>query len=122
MKKLLLSILLMCYTIVMFKPVLPFIADCISHAFFYTQHMATVHYENGKYHVHYEAAKNVKEDATGKTASSSSSKKDTAPTEYISATLFADFIIHYFSNTHSFTNSPSLMSGITNNNYPPPRF
>ena len=122
MKKLVLSILLMCYTIVMFKPVLPFIADFISHAFFYTQHMATVHYENGKYHVHYEAAKNIKEDATGKTASSSSSKKDTAPTEYFSPTIFADFIIYYFSNTHSFTNAPSLMSGITNNNYPPPRF
>ena len=122
MKKLLSPILLMCCAIVMFKPVLPFIVDGISHTFFYTQHMATVHYENGKYHVHYEAAKNVKEDASGKTASSSSSKKDTGPTEYTSTTIFVDFIVHYFSNTHSFTNAPSLMSGIINNNYPPPRF
>lgn len=113
----------MCYTIVIFKPVLPFITDCISHALFYSQHMATVHYENGKYHVHYEAAKNAKEDATGKTASSSSSKKNTAPTEYLSmATVYVDLIIHYFSNSHSSSIAPSLMSGISQNNYPPPRF
>ncbi len=122
MKKLLLSILLMCYTIVMFKPVLPFIADCISHAFFYTQHMATVHYENGKYHVHYEAAKNIKEDAAGKTPASSSSKKDTAPTEYMyMAATQANVVMQNFSKPYTSSIATGLKTGISKNNYPPPR-
>jgi hypothetical protein len=122
MKKLLLSILLMCYAVVMFKPVLPFISDFIGHVFFYTQHMATVHYENGNYHVHYETAKDVKEEKSDKLPSSSSSKNDTTSTEHILSVCKQDNFFAAYSNIkYSSSIIPSLISGISKNNYPPPR-
>lgn len=35
---------------------MPILKDVVAHTFFKMQHMATVHYENGKYHVHTEMA------------------------------------------------------------------
>jgi hypothetical protein len=61
MKKALLYLLLFSYTTLVCKPLLPSLSDAIAHIFWYSDHMATVHYEQGKYHVHYEyqqAAKN----------------------------------------------------------------
>jgi hypothetical protein len=62
MKKLFLHIILISYTALLFKPVMPYVNDFISHAFFYAKHMATVHMENGQYHVHFEAAENSKQE------------------------------------------------------------
>ena len=56
MKKGLLYLLLFSYAVIIFKPVMPTIADTMAHIFWYSHHMATVHYENGKYHVHLEYA------------------------------------------------------------------
>ena len=47
---------------VVLKPVSPFIADTVEHILNYTKHMATVHYENGKYHLHTELETISKED------------------------------------------------------------
>ena len=66
MKKLLLYIVLCSYAIVMVKPALPYVQDVIGHILFYKQHMATVHFEDGKYHVHKEVAKNAKEENSNK--------------------------------------------------------
>lgn len=41
----------------MFKPLLPYLSDFVAHVCWYSQHLATVHYEHGKYHVHYEVNK-----------------------------------------------------------------
>ena len=122
MKKLLLSILLMCYTVVMLKPVLPFMADFIGHVFFYTQHMATVHYENGAYHVHYETAKDVKEEKSDK-STSSAAKKDNSSNEYIITATKQQpaFIATLKDASYALTATPSLASSIAQNNYPPPR-
>ncbi|MEO5681069.1 MAG: hypothetical protein ABIQ88_00445 [Chitinophagaceae bacterium] len=54
MKKALLYLLLFSYITIICKPVLPSLSDGIAHIFWYTDHMATVHYEHGKYHVHNE--------------------------------------------------------------------
>ncbi len=65
MKKALLYLLLFSYSAIVLKPVFPTIADTVAHIFWYSEHMATVHYEHGKYHVHYEyeqAAKNSQPD------------------------------------------------------------
>ena len=66
MKKGLLYIVLFSYAIVIIKPALPYVSDFIGHALFYQQHLATVHFENGKYHLHKEVAKNIKEENSGK--------------------------------------------------------
>jgi hypothetical protein len=121
MKKLLLHIILMSYAVVVFKPVLPFINDFIGHVFFLSKHMATVHVENGKYHVHYETAKDAKEEKSDKNAAAS--KKDNSANDQIVIipkllTPYAAIIIgkKYFA-----VSSSTTLSGISNLNYPPPR-
>ena len=44
------------YSFALIKPAMPLVSDVIAHTFYKMQHMATVHYENGKYHVHAELA------------------------------------------------------------------
>lgn len=42
------------YSFALLKPVFPVVNDIIAHTFYKMQHMATVHYENGAYHLHAE--------------------------------------------------------------------
>ena len=42
------------YVFGLIKPITPIIKDVIAHAFFKTSHEASIHYENGKYHMHIE--------------------------------------------------------------------
>lgn len=121
MKRLLLYILLSCYTITIVKPVLPYISDFISHVFFYTQHMATVHYENGNYHVHYETAKAVKEESDNK-GPLPSSKKDNSTNEHLLTAIhpFA-FNSEIKAAEYAIKADPSIIAGTAQNNYPPPR-
>ena len=102
------------------KPVLPFVSDCIAHVFFYAHHMATVHYENGKYHVHYEMAKDSKEERSDK--NTSTSKKDNPVNEHL-VTVYKQpvYVIALSDNEYALTTSPSLLNGDIKNNYPPPR-
>ncbi len=46
--------LLVIYMFGILKPLSPIVSDLISHTFDKANHMATVHFENGKYHVHKE--------------------------------------------------------------------
>ena len=54
MKKEIATLLLLCYALVLFKPVLPVVADAFAHVFMEERHTATVHFENGRYHLHLE--------------------------------------------------------------------
>ena len=84
--------------------------------------MATVHYENGQYHLHYEVEKNSKEQKSDK-ATAPSSKKDNSSNEHtISALETSNFSIAYFVTKYTLSNTPAAVSGIIKNNYPPPRF
>ena len=51
------------YTFGLIKPVMPLVKDIIAHTFFESSHMATVHYENGRYHIHLELKEEVKNNA-----------------------------------------------------------
>jgi hypothetical protein len=120
MKKLLLHILLICQAVVLFKPVLPFLSDFVSHAFFYTQHMATVHYENGKYHVHYETAKDTKEEKQDK--NTPASQKNNSTSEYIiTTTQQPAFVVALSKDEYAIAAPSQLLSGMVQNNFPPPR-
>jgi hypothetical protein len=54
MKKQLAIIMLLCYASVMLRPLVPVVSDFLAHTFWNSEHIATVHYENGHYHLHYE--------------------------------------------------------------------
>jgi hypothetical protein len=47
-------ILIGIYAFALLRPVMPVVNDAIAHIFFEMEHLATVHYENGKYHIHLE--------------------------------------------------------------------
>jgi hypothetical protein len=120
MKKLLLHIVLFSYAIVMFKPAFPYIKDAVNHLVFYKQHMATVHFENGKYHVHAEVAKNVQEDNSNKNIPSS--KKEITSTDHI--VIINKELSHITilsSNKYPLPANDDLLAGNTAYNYPPPR-
>lgn len=119
MKKASLYILLFSYTTVMLKPVAPWFSDLVAHVFYYSQHMATVHYENGKFHVHKEITDNAKKDGPEKQAPSS--KKDNVASDHISFVRNNLLPGLNFIFKHSNPHSPSLTDTELLTDYPPPR-
>ena len=105
----------------MFKPVFPYLNDVIAHVLFYQQHMATVHFENGKYHLHKEVVKNVKEENSNKN-SLPEKKKNSSTFEYVSTVnksslpVASKSSLQYAVHKQQHNISPSLAY-----NYPPPR-
>jgi hypothetical protein len=121
MKKIILYIVLLSYTVVMLKPAMPYVSDFIGHVFFYAKHMATVHQENGKYHVHFETAKDAAKETSDKTTTPSS-KKDTSPNEHIIAIVKQPAIfIATVITKYPLTSAAATINGVAKNNYPPPR-
>ncbi len=60
-----LKLMLLVYVFGIVKPITPILKDTLAHAFFNSEHNATMHYENGKYHLHLELVKeNKKTDAS----------------------------------------------------------
>ncbi|MDQ3111191.1 MAG: hypothetical protein M3R17_14965 [Bacteroidota bacterium] len=62
MKKQIAILLLLCYSLALVKPLAPALSDLFAHSFWKTEHLASVHYENGKYHLHIDMEKAGKED------------------------------------------------------------
>ncbi len=120
MKKLLLHIILFSYAIVMFKPAFPYVEDFISHVLFYKQHMATIHFENGKYHVHTEVAKIAKEENSNKSVPSS--KKDNSTSDHIVYRNNAVMCVSAINSLkYKLPATVVLPDGNLSDNYPPPR-
>ena len=55
-KRFVIYTLLYVYCFGLIKPIMPIVNDIIAHTFYKMEHLATVHFENGKYHVHAELA------------------------------------------------------------------
>lgn len=103
----------------MLKPVSPYISDTIAHVFYYAQHMATVHYENGKLHVHKEVIAQAKEEAAAK--DQSIERKDTSIADHI---LSAEKEVFYY--TEILIVQPALLTILPEQflqaDYPPPKY
>lgn len=89
MKKIITYILLFAYTTSTVMPVLPYATDALAHTFWLYQHISTVHYENGNYHSHYEAATIAKKTSTEK--QNDTSKLISFATEHIPAKASIDY-------------------------------
>jgi hypothetical protein len=61
----LIYLLFIVYSLSLVKPLLPVISDTIAHVFWYSQHLATVHFEKGKYHLHLAVMKASNEKQNG---------------------------------------------------------
>lgn len=118
MKKAFLYLFLFSYSIVVCKPVMPSIADTIAHIFWYSEHIAKVHYENGKYHVHLEYQQAAKDHSPEK---ESSLPKSESLTEHLLS--FADYSFNTpsCSSPDFFIASVSIDSVQLDNDFPPPK-
>ena len=119
MKKLILHIVLLSYTVIILKPVLPYVSDFAGHVFFYAQHMATVHVENGKLHIHQEIVNNAKKSASQKEAPSS--KKENTTVDHISPLKKETTAVTGLNSTVQIPQSTALQFNYLSGEYPPPR-
>ena len=118
MKKALLYHLLFSYLTVVVKPVLPTISDTIAHIFWYSEHMATVHYEHGKYHVHMEYTEAAKK---GYPEKNNVLREDESLSFHLSTVHTYDFTV-YARVTNKFFLSSSMLPIVYGNRlYPPPK-
>ncbi len=62
MRKEIATFLLVFYMAALIRPLMPCINDALAHTFWKSEHLATVHFENGKYHLHLDMQKNGKQD------------------------------------------------------------
>ncbi|HZE82902.1 MAG TPA: hypothetical protein VE035_01275 [Puia sp.] len=119
MKKALLYLLMFSYSTMLIRPVMPSVLDLIAHTFWYSQHMATVHFENGKYHVHYEymaeSRKNFPEKSTAVRTDSPASDHLVSRTTYNFSISLP--VIKKERTRESF----SLPSCFLASDYPPPK-
>ena len=105
----------------MVKPALPYVQDFVGHILFYKQHMATVHFENGKYHLHKEVAKNAKEENSNKNTLPEK-KKSGSNYEYLAnANKSILQLTSLSSSIYSLYNKQYITSPFLAYNYPPPR-
>lgn len=82
-KKVVIYTFLFVYGFALIKPITPIINDVIAHTFYKMEHLATVHFENGKYHVHAELA----------------SERKGEPKENVPSSIYETLAIHLTGNT-----------------------
>lgn len=112
------------YSCMPLKPILPFASDFVAHTFNEFDHVATVHFENGKYHLHTEVAKDAQSKNSDSEAPVSKTNLQTdlhcAP-EIIAALSEQPIFDHTTAvkiaiHSHAFFNGRSVSP-----NYPPPQ-
>ena len=84
MKRALSYLLLFAYSTNILMPVLPHVSDALAHTFWLYQHIATVHYEDGEYHTHYQSIEVSKKTNSEKNTTTPTS---TTTNEHIVATI-----------------------------------
>ena len=119
MKKGLFYLLLYSYSMVICKPILPFMTDTVAHIFCYSEHMATVHYEKGKYHMHYESLAAAKKVGTEKSPTANKTPKGSS--EHVMIFSQFDFSIASFRNNGFCNSFVSIPHNWLSNSYPPPK-
>ena len=122
MKKVCIYILLFFYVAVQLKPLTAVVQDVLAHTFFKMQHMATVHYENGKYHLHTELEKITNEDGRitkEKTPPSQKSNEDLS--NQIIHELNFDFTANFILTSNISGPNHGVLPGYSQINSPPPK-
>lgn len=101
------------------KPAFPYVSDVVAHIFYYTQHMATVHVENGKMHIHKEIVDNAKKEASQKELPSA--KKDKPANDHISLQQKEPIPGTGLKKLYQIPPASTLLYNYLPGDYPPPR-
>ena len=117
MKHALLHILLFAYVLTIVKPVVPYVTDAMAHAFWYADHIKTVHHQHGGDHVHYELSEDAKKNMPDK----NSSKKDDSGSDHLAVELKHDVSGNNFITSHSLFNTEGYNNPSQSFDAPPPK-
>lgn len=122
MKKLIIYTLLLFYTAVQLKPLTAVVQDVIAHTFFKMQHLGTVHFENGHYHLHKELQTiNDDEKSTNKTSQKSSSEKLETNSQQLLTQLHFNFNTNSSLIPTTLSSPPDVCLGYLQQQYLPPK-
>lgn len=121
MKKIAIYLLLSFYVFAQLKPVVVIIEDTLAHTFWKMQHMATVHYENGHYHIHSELSDiSEKESKNTQQKAPSSEKVNETDSQNIHELNF-NFYPNSILIPVMFDRTQDILSGFGRINSPPPQ-
>ncbi len=122
MKRLSIYLILFVYAAAQLKPLTAVINDALAHTFWKVQHMATVHFENGHYHLHNEL-KTISEEDKNSTQekSSSTEKSNETNSNQIIHELNFDFEMNAVKIIPSIKPKQNAVCGFNQINSPPPK-
>ena len=119
MKNFLLYLFFFTYAASILKPVVPYLSDLIAHSFYYAEHVKTVHFENGKYHVHHELVRQAQKN-TGH-ENGGYLKKISLPDEHLVIANSFSFFNPYFPYNYLPPALQSIVAVCHNAVFTPPR-
>lgn len=102
------------------KPSIPLIADGLAHTFWYANHIATVHFENGKYHIHKEILEDSKKTYPEK--NSSTTKTSQTVDEHVSINVSLSYFCAIEITNKIFARNCNLLSQSLKEEFRPPKF
>ncbi len=121
-KRLFIYLILFVYAAAQLKPLTVMLNDVLAHTFSKVQHMATVHFENGHYHLHNELKKISEEDKSStQEKSSSTEKSNETNSNQIIHELNFDFETKSILIPKMLNPVQDIISGFTQINSPPPK-
>ncbi len=121
MKKVFVYIVLSVYVFAQVKPLAIIAEDFLAHTFWRVQHMATVHFENGKYHVHAELNDlHEKENKNPQQKIDLSEKiKELTAKEFQNTNFITE--LNAFLIPANICQSQDVLAGFTRIDFPPPK-
>lgn len=121
-KRLSIYLILFVYAAAQLKPLTAVINDALAHTFWKVQHMATVHFENGHYHLHNEIKKITEEDKSStQEKTPSNEKSNESNSNQIVHDINFDFEITSILIPETVTPDQDVISGFIKINSPPPK-
>lgn len=121
MKRAAIYILLSFYVFAQVKPLAVIVEDVLAHTFWKVQHMATVHYENGRYHIHQELSDISEKENTNAQEKAPSSEKMNENTFQDVHDINFNFQTNSILVPVSFHQTQDVLAGFTSINSPPPK-
>ena len=121
MKRIAIYIILTVYVFAQIKPLAVIVEDVLAHTFWKVQHMATVHFENGRYHVHAELGDISEKENKNTQQKAPSSEKINENTAQNIHELNYNFQIQSILIPVSFHQTQDVLAGFKTINSPPPK-
>jgi len=120
-KKVFVYTLLVFYLAVQLRPLTAVVQDVLAHTFFKKQHMATIHFENGRYHLHTELGYIADEESGTKEKSPSPLKSNEDLSNQIITELRFSFSNDHVSLPSFYNPHQAVTAGFTGITFPPPK-